>query len=129
MNIDGNKLVPEVVDPNPDKRAILTDIKRDVPQQATSDELAAYVTGWAARDKRDEARRVSPEAKMAAFWSSLPGLKEGTCWTRLPDGLTVPTIGEGGPPRAMSRGEALCVGCRCGDGALAHYAPCKMAPP
>jgi hypothetical protein len=106
------------------------DVRRDMPEGATAGELAAYARGWSARDGRSrEAARISPEASMAAWWRSVPGFLEGMRWTKLPDGRVVPTDGHGGPPRAMSAGEALSVGCKCGDGVLVHRAPCPLADP
>jgi hypothetical protein len=127
LDIDNNRLVPEVT-PSDALLAMQEDILRDVPRDATAIEVAAYMRGWVARDRR-ERLQSSPEQSMANFWADLPGWNEGSSWTRLPDGRVVPTRGRNGAPRAMSLGEALAVGCPCGEGAILHLSPCPLADP
>jgi hypothetical protein len=110
--------------------ALREDVLRDVQKEATAGEVAAYAKGWLARDERSKmARRISPEASMAAWWRDVAQIGEGACWTRLLDGRVMPTSGENGPPRALSSGEAYAVGCPCDPGTLVHRAPCRMAAP
>ena len=51
MNIDGNKLVPEV-SPSEETLALTEDIRRDVSTDASASELAAYAKGWTAHYRR-----------------------------------------------------------------------------